>query len=177
MRPTILPLLFLALTLALGLSCAAPDADSAAEREAAPAPTQEPRIAPDFTLPKIGGGEVRLADSAGSVRLVDFWATWCAPCREEIPMLNELQLEYRGRGFEILAISSESASVVEEFLADHPVDYLNLVGTEELEGEYGVMGMPTGFLLDGEGRVAEVFFGAKPRSALQKKIEELLAAS
>ncbi len=137
----------------------------------------EPRVAPAFTLPRVGGGEVSLADSAGRVRLVDFWTTWCPPCREEIPMLNELQLAYGERGFDILAISPEEADILEEFMAENPVEYTSLVGTEELVHEYGAMGYPTAFLIDGDGYVVDLFFGPKPRSVLEKKIEELLSDS
>ncbi len=172
----------LLLSVALLAACAVPGEGSQAAVGAKGTPVEdsgEPavRIAPDFTLPRIGGGEISLADTSGMVRLVEFWATWCPPCREEIPMLNELQQKYRSRGFVILAISSESASVIEEFLFEHPVIYTNLVGTEDLEQEYGAVGLPTGFLIDGEGRVAEVYFGAKPRRVLKQKIEELLDAS
>lgn len=140
-------------------------------------PAQGARIAPDFTLPRVGGGELSLAAGKGTVRLVDFWATWCAPCREEIPMLNELQRTYGERGFQILAISSEDAALIEEFVAEQGVEYTNLVGTDELAQEFGAIGLPTAFLIDGEGRVAEVYFGSKPRAVLEEKIEELLAAS
>ena len=139
--------------------------------------TEEPRVAPAFTLPRVGGGEVSLADSDGRVRLVDFWTTWCPPCREEIPMLNELQLAYGERGFDIIAISPEEADVLEEFMAENPVEYTSLIGTEELVHEYGALGYPTAFLIDGEGYVVEHFFGPKPRSVLEKKIEELLSDS
>jgi thiol-disulfide isomerase/thioredoxin len=143
----------------------------------AEAASEEPRVAPEFTLPRVGGGEVSLADSSGRVRLVDFWTTWCAPCREEIPMLNELQIAYGDRGFDILAISPEEPDVLEEFLAENPVQYTSLVGSDELVQEYGAMGYPTAFLIDGDGYVVEFFFGPKPRSVLEKKIEELLTAS
>ena len=156
-------------------SGAAADTDAAAA-EGASKPG-EPRVAPPFTLARIGGGEVSLADSDGRVRLVDFWTTWCPPCREEIPMLNELQLAYRGRGLDIIAISPEEADILEEFQADNPVEYTSLIGTEELVLEYGALGYPTAFLIDGDGYVVDFFFGHKPRSVLEAKIEELLADS
>ena len=92
-------------------------------------------------------------------------------------MLNELELAYRDRGFSILAISNETEDVIAEFLEEHPVEYVNLLGDDALMQEYGALGLPTAFLIDGEGKVADVYFGPKPRSVLEKKIEELLSAS
>jgi thiol-disulfide isomerase/thioredoxin len=136
-----------------------------------------PTLAPEFALKSVGGDEVRLSDSAGQVRLVDFWATWCAPCREEIPMLNELQASYGDRGFQILAISEEEQAVIEEFMDQYGVAYLNLIGTEEVSEAYGVLGLPAAYLLDGDGRVVESFLGPKPRRVLVEKIEALLGAT
>ena len=131
-------------------------------------------IAPDFALESLEGEQVRLSDSSGKVRLIDFWATWCAPCREEIPMLNELQASYGERGFQILAIAEEEQDVIRDFVEEYGVEYLNLVGTEDVSEAYGVLGLPAAYLLDGEGRVIETFLGPKPRSVLVKKIEALL---
>jgi len=171
----------LSLSLVLLAGCGAPasssDEDAQAATDAGSSKSEEPRIAPAFTLPRVGGGEVSLADSAGHVRLVDFWTTWCPPCREEIPMLNELQLAYGDRGFDILAISPEEADVLEEFFAENPVEYTSLIGTEELVYEYGALGYPTAFLIDGDGYVVDFFFGPKPRSVLEEKIEALLSDS
>jgi thiol-disulfide isomerase/thioredoxin len=130
----------------------------------------------DFTLDTLDGRTVSLSDSTGKVRLIDFWATWCVPCREEIPMLNELQAEYAERGFEVMAISDfdEETGVVRDFVDANDIDYLNLVGTEEVRDAYGVLGLPAAFLIDAEGRVTDTFLGPKPRRVLVKKIEALL---
>jgi thiol-disulfide isomerase/thioredoxin len=151
----------------------APGAGSAGAGDGASA------IAPDFTLETLGGEDVRLADSAGQIRLIDFWATWCAPCREEIPMLNELQAEYGERGFRVLAIADpeDDLDAVREFVEQHGVEYLNLIGTEAVTEAYEVPGLPTAFLVDREGRIVDSFFGAKPRRVLVKKIEALLEAA
>ncbi|NIM00933.1 MAG: redoxin family protein [Acidobacteria bacterium] len=170
----------LVLSLVCVAGCGAPDPPTGEEAAAASdaASTSGDRLAPEFTLARIGGGEqVSLADSAGRIRLVDFWTTWCPPCREEIPMLNELQQTYGERGFDVIAISPEEPDVLEEFAADNPVVYTSLIGTEDLVHEYGALGYPTGFLIDGDGYVVDVFFGPKPRRALEEKIEALLAES
>jgi len=134
------------------------------------------RTAPDFTLADLSGHEVRLSDFAGQVVLVDFWATWCAPCREEVPMLNQLHTTFGDRGFTVLAISDEDVGAIREFVDDHDVVYPNLVGTTEVSERFGVLGLPTGYLLDAEGKIVESFLGPKPSKILIAKIEALLEA-
>ena len=132
------------------------------------------RMAPEFSLADLDGNQISLADSEGQVRLIDFWATWCAPCREEVPMLNELHGEYSDKGLQILAISDEGADLIQEFVDEYGVTYTNLVGTPEIFDEYGALGLPTAYLVDGDGRIVEFFFGPKPRKQLEEKIRGLL---
>jgi len=142
-------------------------------QEAAPA---APRTIADFALPDIQGGTVRLSDSAGKVRLVDFWATWCAPCREEIPMFKELQAAYGPRGFTVIAISDEDAKTVRAFAEKEGIPWQNLLDDGKVAEQFGgVLGLPMAFLLDGEGRVVAQFGpGLVPRNQLEPKIKELL---
>ena len=149
---------------------------ASAEPTAANGNTDSAVSAPEFVLTAVDGAEVRLSDSTGQIRLIDFWATWCAPCREEVPMLNELQESYGDRGFQVVAISEEEADVIRDFVDEFGVEYLNLVGTEEVSEAYGVLGLPAAYLLDGEGRVIKSFIGPKPRRVLVEKIESLLTA-
>jgi len=170
-------LLLLLSVMALCAACAGgPPAAAPAEAEETVAGTTDEDLAPDFALEDLEGNTVSLADSQGQVRLLDFWATWCAPCREEIPMLNELHETYRSDGLLIVAISdvNEDASVVQPFVDDHGVLYPNLVGSEQVAMDYEVLGLPTAFLIDGDGRIVETFFGPKPRRILEKRIRELL---
>ena len=176
----------LALTALLALctaGCLTGSGDSAASVDPAVPVASEPtantaeddaEYAPEFTLNDLSGAPVSLADSAGRVRLIDFWATWCPPCRDEIPMLNELEQSYGSLGLTILAISDESTDVLQEFAASNKMAYTSLVGTERVAMKYGVLGLPTAYLLDQEGRVVESFFGPKPRKVLEGKIRELL---
>ena len=89
-------------------------------------------------------------------------------------MLNELHAEYREQGLTILAISDEDAETVAPFAAEHEVSYTSLVGGDETFAEYGALGLPTAYLVDGEGRIIETYFGPKPRRVLENKIRELL---
>ena len=134
----------------------------------------EQREAPDFELPDLSGQTVSLAASNGRVRLIDFWATWCPPCRDEIPMLNELHRTYESEGLTILAISDEKAEVVQEFAEEVGMDYTNLIDPGEVSENYRVLGLPTAFLSDREGRIVDSYRGPKSRKHLEEKIRELL---
>jgi thiol-disulfide isomerase/thioredoxin len=155
--------------------CGGPAGDLTDAAASAPADSgSDENFAPEFTLTDIDGNEVSLASTAGKVRLIDFWATWCPPCRDEIPMLNELSEAYRDQGFEILAISDENQKVISKFAEEYEVKYTNLVGTERVSEQYIVLGLPAAYLIDGEGRIVESFLGPKPRKVLEAKIRELL---
>jgi thiol-disulfide isomerase/thioredoxin len=130
--------------------------------------------APEFRLQSVSGGELALSDTNGKVRLIDFWATWCAPCVEEIPMLQELHAKYRDQGFEIIAIAEEEAAILAEFVDEHDIAYPNLVGTADVAQSYRVLGLPSAFLVDGEGRIVERWQGPKPAKVLEEKIRGLL---
>jgi len=88
-----------------------------------PAPVAGPRMAPDFALQDLAGNTVRLSDSAGEIRIVDFWATWCPPCLEEIPMYKEIHQDYASRGVRILgvALDDEGAALVRPFAAEKAI--------------------------------------------------------
>lgn len=168
-----LPLATALLLAAALLGCGA--GDSAGGPAGATAETDDDRAA-EFSLTSLDGETWRLAESAGSVRLIDFWATWCAPCRDEVPMLNELQRRYGAEGFMVVAISDadDPADRVREFVDELGVEYLTLLGEREVFDEYDVFGLPTAYLLDRDGTVIETYFGRKPDKALESKIRGLL---
>jgi len=142
----------------------------------APAVADDAALAPEFTLEDVRGASHSLAASAGRVRLIDFWATWCPPCRAEIPLLKQLDAQYRDQGLTILAISDEDPAVLRQFVEEQGIEYPNLVDPGDVSERYSVLGLPTGFLVDREGRIVERFFGAKPHDLLERRIRELLAA-
>jgi thiol-disulfide isomerase/thioredoxin len=124
---------------------------------------------------------VHLSAYAGQVRLVDFWATWCAPCREEVPMFKDLHAQYGPRGFALLAISldedEEGREAVRTFVREHGIPYANLIADDEVEKAFGpIVGVPMAFLVDREGRIVETWVGAKPREVLERRIQDLLGA-
>ncbi|MDB4324827.1 TlpA family protein disulfide reductase [bacterium] len=131
-------------------------------------------VAPDFTLTDIEGKQFKLSDTEGQVRLVDFWATWCAPCREEIPMLKELEKTYGPQGLTMVAISDEDRDVIAEFVSDQGIEYTNLCDSGDVMMEYSVFGLPTAFLIGPDGSILEHYTGPKPRSVLEADIREAL---
>lgn len=178
-------LLALAVLAAFALTAPAcsPTTGGGAEPAAFTAGSSTGEAAPEMLATYLDGKAFSLADSNGKVRLVDFWATWCAPCREEIPMLIELDETYRAQGLEIVAISDESVEVLREFVAREGVTYTNLVDAFEKDGEtttgkaaedFTVLGLPTAFLIDRDGNIVERFTGPKPARVLEKQIRELL---
>ena len=131
-----------------------------------------------FTLNDLDGNPVALADSDGQIRIVDFWATWCAPCREEVPMYKELHAEYGGRGVKIISISmdgEENLDAVKEFVAEFGIPYTNLMDDEDVSMRYQAAGLPATYVLDGEGNIVKQFVGAKPKRILVELLDGLLA--
>ncbi len=136
------------------------------------------RPAPDFTLQDVEGRDVRLADYRGKVVLLKFWATWCAPCRMEVPDFINLQRDYSDRGVEVIAISMdrEGARVVAPFVKQHGINYRVLVdGTSVVNRLGGIPGVPTTFLLDRQGRVVGSLSGYNPPDVWKALAEAALA--
>ncbi|HEX9217121.1 MAG TPA: redoxin domain-containing protein [Gemmatimonadales bacterium] len=115
---------------------------------------------PAFALPDLGGKPVRLEDYRGKVTLANFWASWCAPCREEFPHMAELYSEFRRADFDIAAISDDvSGSKMREFVREFRPPFPILVGGGRMKAAYHYRGLPYSVLLDREGRIIERIFG------------------
>ena len=145
-----------------------------------PAPAKALGKAPDFELADLSGAKVRFADTAGTVRLVNFWATWCAPCREEIPYFKEFETRYGPKGFKVvgIAMDDEGLSVVKPFVDEMGMNYLVLLGNEEVGDRFGgLVGYPTTFLVGRDGTILKKWPGAAPRRVFEKEIEGALAGS
>ena len=167
---------FLLLALAAS-ACGGRPSEQGRAGEAAPAAASAaPRPAPDVALRSLEGETVRLSAFAGKVRLVDFWATWCAPCREAIPGLEDLYGRYRDRGLEIIAISmdEDGPAVVKPFVERARIPYTNLMGTDEAAEAFGVLGLPATFLIDEKGMIVQSWVGGVPKRVLEEKIREAL---
>jgi thiol-disulfide isomerase/thioredoxin len=131
---------------------------------AASAGATTPRAAPDFALPARDGGDVRLSELKGQVVMINFWATWCGPCRQEMPLLQQLQAKYEPLGFTLLGINVETDSApAQAWLKAVPVSFPILFDrSNEVAGRFGVEGMPSSVFVDRAGNVRYVHRGYKP---------------
>jgi thiol-disulfide isomerase/thioredoxin len=136
----------------------------------------EQSLAPDFSLPDLSGQKLDLSSYRGKVVLLDFWATWCDPCREEIPHFVELQKRYGDQGLQIIGVSmDDEAEPVRDFYQRFKMNYPVVMGnakTGELYG--GVLGLPIAFLIGRDGRITAKHIGATDISVFEREIATLL---
>lgn len=137
--------------------------------------------APDFSLTTIAGEKISLNQYKGKVLVVDFWATWCGPCRIEIPGFVELENRYHDQGLEIIGISeddgSDASQDVKEFYKQFKMNYpvgLASDGVDQLYG--GIIGLPTTFLIGRDGRIYAKHTGTTDISVFEEEIKTLLSA-
>lgn len=144
------------------------------KKESAP-----PQAAPEFTATSLDGHLVRLSQYRGQVVLLDFWATWCPPCRAAIPHLVEMQNAYRADGFAILGMNMDKdPQEVASFLERNTVNYPILPVEDDVRRAYGgISTIPTAFLVDRQGRIRQKYLGYDKRIAedLEKAIRVLLS--
>ncbi len=132
--------------------------------------------APDFTLKTLEGKTVKLSDHRGKVIILDFWATWCLPCRMEIPVFVELFRQYSGR-LMVLGVSSDQnpRQVLPSFIKKYKVNYPILLSNSRVERAYGgVTAIPTTFVIEQKGTVFRKYIGYQPKSTFEKDIKALL---
>jgi len=131
--------------------------------------------APSFSLATLTGERLSTADLPGRVTLINFWATWCAPCAEEVPDLVGLQATYGDR-VRIVGVSVDEASrrpLVDEFLARHQVNYPVAMADDAVIAAFGVIGLPTSIVIDGAGNVVKTHRGRVSRDMLDADLQTL----
>ena len=138
---------------------------------------QKKEAAPAWTLKGLDGKEVKLSDFKGKTVLLNFWATWCPPCRNEIPTLIALQKEHAGKGLVVIGVSmvQQGPDVVKPFVNRMKMEYPIVMGSMETAIAYGgVQYLPTTFLIDREGNVASIYQGDTERAVFEADLKKVL---
>ncbi|MFZ3263003.1 MAG: TlpA disulfide reductase family protein [Terriglobales bacterium] len=133
-------------------------------------------VAPDFSLPTLTGEQLALSAYRGKVVLLDFWATWCDPCRDEIPHFVDLQSKYGNRGFLIIGVSmDDSPEPVRDFCQRFKINYPVVMGNAKIGELYGgILGLPIAFLIGRDGRIYAKHIGATDISVFEREIVKQL---
>ena len=134
--------------------------------------------APDFMLTDFNGKSLRLADYRGKLVLLNFWASWCGPCLEEMPRLSAWQRSYGAAGLQVIGVSmDDEAAPARRLLAERPVDYPTGLGDEKLGEQYGgILGLPQSFLIDRHGLILARYKGEADLSQMEAAIKAQLGA-
>jgi peroxiredoxin len=133
--------------------------------------------APDFTLQSLDGKSVTLSDLRGKAVLLNFWATWCSPCKIEMPWFVELQNEYGSQGLQIVGVAMDDSSKedIAKFAKDMGVNYPVLLGKEAVGEEYGgVPALPESFFIGRDGKIVDKIIGLKGKGEIEDAIKKAL---
>jgi cytochrome c-type biogenesis protein len=149
------------------------------DSETPPPPAKETKenfaAAPDVQFTKLDGTYLRLRELRGRVVLLNFWATWCIPCRSEIPSLSAMQKDFESRGLSIIGVSyDDTADMVKEFQKDIPQTYQVVLGGREVGTDLPASPLPTTYIIDREGRIHEKIIGERTRAQFEASIKPLL---
>jgi cytochrome c biogenesis protein CcmG/thiol:disulfide interchange protein DsbE len=135
------------------------------------------KSAPEFTLKDVNGSAVNLSDYKGKVVLLNFWATWCGPCKIEIPWFIDFEQKYKDRGFAVLgvAMDDEGWEIVKPYIDKSKINYRIVVGNDSVATMYGgIDSLPTTFVLDRDGKIASTHIGLVSKSDYENEIQQLL---
>ena len=151
----------------------APAAQTDVRSDPAPLPDHP---APDLALPQLDGTLRTLRDLRGQVVLINIWATWCPPCRAEMPAIQQAYAAYHERGFAVLAINQrEDATTITPFLAQHGLTFPILLDSDgQASASYQASALPSSFFVDRRGVIRTVYHGPLPPSVINGTIEQLL---
>jgi len=139
--------------------------------------TKVGKAAPDFQLPSLDGRQVSLSQFRGKVVILDFWATWCKPCRLELPHFAALQQEFGTEALQIIGVSLDQAGSdeVASFVREWKIPYIVVMGNGKVVRDYGgIRGIPTTFVIDKQGNVYRKYVGYRDKEVFEKDIRALL---
>jgi peroxiredoxin len=129
----------------------------------------------NFTLKDIEGDEISLSDFSMDVIVLNFWATWCPPCRQEIPDFIAAYNKYKDEGVQFIGVSNEDVPTIKDFAGEYGINYLLLVDRNSaIMSDWGVRGIPTTFILNGSGQIIYKNVGMMTGTQLEGAIEDLL---
>jgi cytochrome c biogenesis protein CcmG/thiol:disulfide interchange protein DsbE len=128
----------------------------------------------DFTLNNLSGKEVSLSDYTGKIVILNFWATWCSPCRQEIPDFVDVFDDYKNEDIQFLGISNEDVYTLRNFVLKYDINYPILVDDAGVMNNWGIKGIPTTFIIDREGKIIYKNVGAMTKAQLVNIIEDVL---
>ncbi len=134
-------------------------------------------LAPDFTLESLDGKSMRLSDLRGKAVLLNFWATWCTPCKIEMPWFVEMQKQYGAQGLQIVGVAMDDASKedIAKFAKDMGVNYPILIGKEAVGDQYGgVPALPETFFIGRDGKIVDKILGLKGKGDIEEDIKRAL---
>ena len=134
-------------------------------------------VAPDFSLESLDGKSVRLSDLRGKAVLLNFWATWCGPCKIEMPWFVELQNQYGAQGLQIVGVAMDDASKedIAKFAKSMGVNYPILIGKESIGDQYGgIPALPESFFIGRDGKMVDKIIGLKGRGEIEDAIKKAL---
>ena len=132
--------------------------------------------APDFALQDLQGKQVKLSDFRGKAVLLNFWATWCGPCKIEMPWFVELQKQYGPQGLEIVGVALDDSSrdEIQKFAKEMGVNYTILQGQDAVGDAYGAIGLPTTYYIDRNGKIIDSASGLVSRSEIEDNVKKSL---
>lgn len=135
------------------------------------------KLASEFVLKDSSGKAMSVKDYRGKVLLLDFWATWCHGCKQEIPWFSGFQRKYAAKGLDVAGVSldKEGWGVVREFIRSAKVPYRIVLGDDSVAKKYGIASMPDTFLIDRDGKIAATYVGLVDKNDVEANIQELLS--
>lgn len=140
-------------------------------------PVDQRKPAPELALKDSSGEAIRLKNYHGKVVLLDFWATWCHGCKEEIPWFSEFERKYGAKGLAVVGVSldGDGWKVVKPFIEKAKLPYRIALGDDATAKEYGIETMPDTFLIDRDGRIAAIYVGLVDKENVEHNIQAMLA--
>lgn len=135
---------------------------------------QGPEILPNIKIKEYNGSEKMLTSYKFKVLLINFWASWCEPCKEEIPFLNNIYNQYKDKGVMVLGITEDDAKSIKEFIKKIPINYPIIMDDGSISDAFKVIGYPMTYFYDYEGKLLTQTFGLQRQYYFESKIKELI---